>query len=253
MSTLGRRRSIATMDAAFGGSAAIRFERDRRATPTARTAVRWCAAVIVRGPGLAHAFENALFFILVADVHHRVAPIGTSLEWLLLFASHQNVIKFEKDARPRLASKPSHQHSNNPCGHCGNRCPKCVADVGAHLLFLARPLNLSFTEPTQGERPLWVRIDARAMTDRVEHSTLSVDLKLGAPRGLLLQVCHGASRKVSTVPQLDDDTLPQQGHSNRSVPSLFRGRQLLARSHRSHSKPRGPQRVDCTFRDAILE
>ena len=194
MSTLGGRRSIATMDAAFGGSAAIRFERDRRATPTARTAVR-C---------------------------RRVAPIETSLEWLLLFASHQNVIKFEKDARPRLASKPSHQHSNNPCGHRGNRCPKCAADVGAHLLFLARPLNFSFTEPTQGERPLWVRIDARAMTDRVERSTLPVGFKLGAPRGLLLQVCHGASRKVSTVPQLDDDTLPQQGHSNRSVRSLFR-------------------------------
>ena len=50
MSTLGGRRSIATMDAAFGGSAEIRFEGDRRATPTARTAVRWCAAVIVRGP-----------------------------------------------------------------------------------------------------------------------------------------------------------------------------------------------------------
>src|SRR4029077_5955213 len=46
-------------------------------------------------------------------------------------------------------------------------------------------------------------------------------LKLGAPRGLLLQVCQGASRKVSTVPQLDDDTLPQQWHSNRSVRSLF--------------------------------
>jgi hypothetical protein len=61
---------------------------------------------------------------------------------------------------------------------------------------LARPLNSSFTEPTQGERPLWVRIDARAMTDRVEHSTLPVGFKLGAPRGLLLQVCHGASRKV---------------------------------------------------------
>ena len=58
-------------------------------------------------PGLAHAFENARFFILVADVRRRVAPIGTSLlirlssnrisrgtsiEWLLLFASHQNVI-----------------------------------------------------------------------------------------------------------------------------------------------------------------
>jgi len=53
----------------------------------------------------------------------------------------------------------------------------------------------------------------------------------------LLQVCHGASRKVSTVPQLDDDTLPQQWHSNRSVRSLFHWRQLLARSHRSHSKP----------------
>ena len=139
----------------------------------------------------------------------------------LLFASHQNVIKFENDARPRLASKPSDQHSNNPCGHCGNRCPKCAADVGAHLLFMARPLNFSFTEPTQDEQPLWVGIDARAMTDRVEHRTLPVGFKLGAPRGLLLQVCHGASRKVSTVPQLDDDTLPQQWHSNRSVCSLF--------------------------------
>src|SRR5580704_1348260 len=189
------------MDAAFGRSAEIRFEGDRRATPTARTTVRWCAAVIVRGPRPRHAFENARFFIVVADVRRRVAPIGTSIEWLLLFASHQSVIKFEKDARARLASKPNDQHSNNPCGHCGNRCPKCVADVGAHLLFLARPLNFSFTEPTQGERPLWVRIDARAMTDRVEHSTLPVGFKLGAPRGLLLQVCHGASRKVSTVPQ----------------------------------------------------
>jgi hypothetical protein len=102
--------------------------------------------------------RECALFILVADVHRRVAPIETSLEWLLLFASHQNVIKFEKDARPRLASKPSHQHSNNPCGHCGNRCPKCAADVGAHLLFLARPLNFSFTEPTQGKRPLWVRM-----------------------------------------------------------------------------------------------
>ena len=81
------------------------------------------------------------FFILVADVHRRVAPVETSLEWLLLFASRQNVIKFEKDARPRLASKPSDQHSNNPCGHCGNRCPKCAADVEANLLFLASPLN----------------------------------------------------------------------------------------------------------------
>ena len=180
-----------------------------------------CAAVIVRGPRPCPCLRECALFILVADVRRRVAPIGTSLEWLLLFASHQNVIKFEKDARPRLASKPSHQHSKNPCGHCGNRYPKCVADVGAHLLFLARPLNFSFTEPTQGERPLWVRIDARAMTDRVEHSTLPVGLKLGSPRGLLLQVCHGASRKASTVPQLDDDTLPQQWHSNRSVPSLF--------------------------------
>jgi hypothetical protein len=161
--------------------------------------------------------RHARFFILVADVHRRVAPIGTSLEWLLLFASHQNVIRFEKDARPRLASKPSHKHSNDPCGHCSNRCPKCAADVGAHLLFLARPLNFSFTEPTQGEQPLWVGIDARAMTDRVEHSTFPVGFKLGAPRGLLLQVCHSASRKVSTVPQLDDDTLPQQWHSNPSV------------------------------------
>jgi len=193
----------------------------RRATPTARTAVRWCAAVIVRGPRPCPCLRECALFILVADVHRRVAPIETSLEWLLLFASHQNVIKFEKDARPLLASKPSHQYSNNPCGHCGNRCPKCAADVGAHLLFLARPLNCSFTEPTQGERPLWVRIDARAMTDRVEHSTLSVGFKLGAPRGLLLQVCHGASRKVSTLPQLDDDTLPHQRHSNRSVRGLF--------------------------------
>ena len=58
--------------------------------------MRWCAAVIVRGPGLAHAFENARFFILVADVRRRVAPIGTSIEWLLLFASHQNVINSRK-------------------------------------------------------------------------------------------------------------------------------------------------------------
>ena len=83
---------------------------------------------MIGDPGLAHAFENARFFILVADVRRRVAPIGTSTEWLLLFASHQNVIKFERDARPRLTSKPSHQHSNNPCGHCGHRCPKCAAD-----------------------------------------------------------------------------------------------------------------------------
>jgi hypothetical protein len=47
-------------------------------------------------PGLAHAFENARFFILVADVHRRVAPIRTSIEWLLLFASHQNVINSRK-------------------------------------------------------------------------------------------------------------------------------------------------------------
>jgi hypothetical protein len=165
--------------------------------------------------------RECALFILVADVHRRVAPIETSLEWLLLFASHQNVIKFERDARPRLASKPSHQHSNSPCGHCGNRCPKCAADIGAHLLFPARPLNRSFTEPTQGEQPLWVGIDARAMTDRVEHSTFPVGFKLGAPRGLLLQVCHGASRKVSTIAQLDDDSLPQQWQSNRSVRSLF--------------------------------
>src|SRR5580704_13680164 len=59
------------------------------------------------------------------------------------------------------------------------------------------------------------------MTDRVEHSTLPVGFKLGAPRGLLLQVCHGASRKVSTVPQLDDDTLPQQWHSNRRFAAYF--------------------------------
>jgi hypothetical protein len=61
------------------------------------------------------------------------------------------------------------------------------------------------------------------MTDRIEHSTFPVGFKLGAPRGLLLQVCHGASRKVSTVPQLDDDTLPQW-QSNRNVRSLFHGR-----------------------------
>jgi hypothetical protein len=73
--------------------------------------------------------ECALFHTR-SDVHRRVAPTETSLEWFLLFASHQNVIKFEKDARPRLASKPSHQHSNNPCGHCGYRCPKGAADVG---------------------------------------------------------------------------------------------------------------------------
>jgi hypothetical protein len=150
MSTLSGRRSVA-MDAAFGGLAAIRFERDQT-----RHSDRKDRGEVVRGghcsgPGLADAFENARFFILVADVHRRVAPIETSLEWLLLFASHQNAIKVEKDARPRLASKPSDQHSNNPCGHCGNRCPKCVADVGAYLLFLARPLNFSFTEPTQGE------------------------------------------------------------------------------------------------------
>jgi len=210
------------MDAAFGGLAAIRFERDQT-----RHSDRKDRGEAARGghcsgtPALPMPSRMRAFFILVADVHRRVAPIETSLEWLLLFVSRQNVIKFEKDARPRLVSKPSHQHSNNPCGHCGNRCPKCAADVGANLLFLASPLNFSFTEPTQGERPLWVRIDARAMTDRVEHSTLPVGLKLGAPRGLLLQVCHGASRKVSTVPQLDDDTLPQQWHSNRSVCSLF--------------------------------
>jgi hypothetical protein len=221
MSTLSGRRSIATVDAAFGGLAAIRFERGQTRHSDCKDRGEVVRGGDVRGPGFADAFENARFFILVADVHRRVAPFETSLEWLLLFASHQNVIKFEKEARPRLASKPSHQHSNNPCGHCGNRCPKCAADVGADLLFLARPLNRSFTEPTQGKRPLWVRIDARAMTDRVEHSTLPVGFKLGAPRGFLLQVCHGASRKVSTVPQLDDDILPQQWHSNRSVRSLF--------------------------------
>jgi hypothetical protein len=59
------------------------------------------------------------------------------------------------------------------------------------------------------------------MTDRVEHSTLPVGFKLGAPRGLLLQVCQGASRKVSTIPQLDDDTLPQQWHSNRMFAAYF--------------------------------
>jgi hypothetical protein len=76
MSTLGGRRSIATMDAAFGGSAAIRFERDQT-----RHSDRKDRGEVVRGrslfgdPGLAHAFENARFFILVADVHRRVAPI----------------------------------------------------------------------------------------------------------------------------------------------------------------------------------
>jgi hypothetical protein len=136
-----------------------------------------------------------------------------------------------RQARPRLAGKPSHQHTNNP-RHCGNRCPKCPADVGTHLLFLALPLNFPFAEPTQGEQPLWARIDARTMTDRVEYSTFPVGFKLGAPRGLLLQVCHGASRKVSTVPQLDDDTLPQQWQSNRSVRSLFHGRH--PRHHAGH-------------------
>ena len=218
MSTLGGRRSIATMDAVFEGLAAIRFERDQ----TRHSDRKGRGEVVSGGPRPCPCLREWALFILVADVHRRVTPIETSLEWLLLFASHQNVIKFEKEARPRLASKPSHQHSNNPCRHCGgNRCPKSVADVGADLLFLARPLNFSFTEPTQGERPLWVRIDTRAMTDRVEHSTLPVGFKLGAPRGLLLQVCHGASRKVSTVPQLDDNTLPQQWHSNRSARSLF--------------------------------
>ena len=96
MSTLGGRRSIATMDAAFGGAAEIQFEGDRRATD------RKDRGEVVRGrslfgdPGLAHGFENARFFILVADVHRRVAPIETSLEWLLLFASHQNVINSRK-------------------------------------------------------------------------------------------------------------------------------------------------------------
>jgi hypothetical protein len=62
------------------------------------------------------------------------------------------------------------------------------------------------------KQTLWVRIDARAMTDRVEHSTFLVGFKLGAPRGLLVQVCHGASR---------DDTLPPQWQSNRSVRNFF--------------------------------
>ena len=73
----------------------IRFERDRRATLTARTAVRWCAAVIVRGPGRPIPPRTRAFQTL-ADVHRRVAPIKTSLEWLLLFASHQNVINSRK-------------------------------------------------------------------------------------------------------------------------------------------------------------
>jgi hypothetical protein len=76
------------------------------------------------------------------------------------------------------------------------------------------------------KQTLWVRIDARAMTDRVEHSTFLVGFKLGAPRGLLVQVCHGASRKVSTVLQLDDDTLPPQWQSNRSVRNFFTDRIL---------------------------
>ena len=64
-----------------GGLAAIRFERDRT-----RRSDRKDRGEVVRGrssfgdPGLAHAFENARFFILVADVHRRLAPIETSLE-----------------------------------------------------------------------------------------------------------------------------------------------------------------------------
>ena len=59
------------------------------------------------------------------------------------------------------------------------------------------------------------------MTDRVEHNTLPVGFKLGAPRGLLLQVCHGASRKVSTVPQLDYDTYHSKGTRTGVFPAYF--------------------------------
>src|SRR5580700_9348207 len=92
-----RRSSFDSDDGcAFGRSAEIRFEGDRRATPTARTAVRWCAAVIVRGPRPCPCLRKCALFILVADVRRRAAPIGTSIEWLLLFASHQNVINSRK-------------------------------------------------------------------------------------------------------------------------------------------------------------
>jgi hypothetical protein len=52
------------------------------------------------------------------------------------------------------------------------------------------------------------------MTDRVEDRTFPVGLKLGAPRGLLLQVCHGASREVSTVP--NSMTTPYHGNGSRT-------------------------------------
>jgi hypothetical protein len=90
------------------------------------------------------------------------------------------------------------------------------------------------------------------MTDRVEHSTFPVGFKLGAPLGLLLQVCHDASRKVSTILQLDDDSLPQQWQSNRSVRSLFHdGNWRALTVHLASLEV--PQRVDCTFRDAVVE
>jgi hypothetical protein len=172
--------------------------------------------------------RECALFILVADVHRRVAPIETSLEWLLLFASHQNVIKFERDARPRLASKPSHQHSNSPCGHCGNRCPKCAADIGAHRLFPARPLNRSFTEPTQGEQPLWVGIDARAMTDRCATRPLAPSLSWRFAEGF--NDSPTRRRQPTTAMTVEPE-----------CSQLISRRQRLARSHRSHSKPRGPK------------
>ena len=67
------------MDAAFGGLAAIRFERDQT-----RHSDRKGDEVVSGGhcsgaPALPMP-SRMRFFILVADVHRRVAPIELSLE-----------------------------------------------------------------------------------------------------------------------------------------------------------------------------
>jgi hypothetical protein len=55
------------------------------------------------------------------------------------------------------------------------------------------------------------------MTDRVEHSTFPVGFKLGPPRGLLLQVGHGASRRFQRYP----NSTTTSYHSNGSRPGVF--------------------------------